>query len=93
MNRVNERLAAVADVRGEAEMGDDDLQWYGTDPDGPIPPDDGLNTVEVNDVDIEIPEDVMVRLTNEINPLQVSETFGIDIFQRSVALMQDIEVS
>ena len=26
MNRVNERLAAVADVRGEGEMGDDDLQ-------------------------------------------------------------------
>ncbi|CAB4030763.1 PREDICTED: uncharacterized protein LOC107332848, partial [Paramuricea clavata] len=43
MNRVNERLTAVVDVRGERDMGDDDLQWYGTDTDGPIPPDNGLN--------------------------------------------------
>jgi hypothetical protein len=93
MNRVNERLTAVVDVRGEREMGDDDLQWYGTDTDGPIPPDNGLNTVEVNDVEIEIPEDVMARLTNEVNPLHVSGNFGIDIFQRGVALMQANGVS
>ena len=46
IDRTDERLSAVADVRGEA-----DLQWYGTDPDGPIPPHDGQHTVEVNDVD------------------------------------------
>ena len=89
IDRTDERLSAVADVRGEAEMGDDDLQWYGTDPDGPIPPDDGLHTVEVNDVDFELPDEIMTRLANEINPLETSQAFGIDIFQRGVAFMQN----
>jgi hypothetical protein len=32
-------------------------------------------------------------LTNEVNPLHVSGNFGIDIFQRGVALMQANGVS
>ena len=70
-------------------MGDHDSQWYGTDPDGHIPPDDGLHTVEVNDVDFELPDEIMTRLANEINPLETSQAFGIDIFQRGVAFMQN----
>jgi hypothetical protein len=91
MSRVNKRLTAVADVRGE-KIADDDLQWYGTDPGGPIPPDDGLSTVEVNDVDIDIPDDAIVCLLNEVNPLDISENFGIDLFQRGLELMQDNEI-
>ena len=89
MNRGNERLSAVADVRGEPELGNDELQWYGTDPDGPIPPDDGLHTVEVNDVDLEFSDDVIMQLANEVNPLETSENFGIDIFQRALTFMQN----
>jgi hypothetical protein len=87
MSRVNKRLTAVANVRGE-KIADDDLQWYGS----PIPPDDGLSTVEVNDVDIDIPDDAIVCLLNEVNPLDISENFGIDLFQRGLELMQDNEI-
>ena len=71
------------------ELGNDELQWYGTDPDGPIPPDDGLHTVEVNDVDLEFSDDVIMQLANEVNPLEMSENFGIDIFQRALTFMQN----
>ena len=51
IDRTNESLSAEEDIRSEAEMGDHDSQWYGTDPDGHIPPDDGLRTVDVKDMD------------------------------------------
>ena len=41
IDRVNGRLAAVADVRSDANISGHDA---------PPPPDDGLSTVEVNEV-------------------------------------------
>ena len=87
-NRVNEQLSAVADVRGKPELGDDELQ-YGTDPDGRIPLDDYVHTVEVDAVEVEFPDHVMVQLANEVNPVQTSGNFGIDIFLRAVAFIQN----
>ena len=43
----NRHLLAVADVRNECERSED-LAWFGHDPHAPLPPDDGLSTVEVN---------------------------------------------
>ena len=39
----------------EQEPSFDDLSWYGYDPSAPPPMDDGLSTVNVEDVEIEIP--------------------------------------
>jgi len=58
----------------------DDLEWYGFDPQAPHPGDDGLSTVVVDDVDIELPEDVAEHLSRDINPLAESNTFGIDFY-------------
>ena len=50
IDRVNGRLAAVADVRSDANSSGHEHEWFGFDPDAPPPPDDGLSTVEVNEV-------------------------------------------
>ena len=58
IDRVNGRLAAVADVRSDAvadvrsdaNISGHEHEWFGFDPDAPPPPDDGLYTVEVNEV-------------------------------------------
>ena len=62
---------AVADV-AEQEPSFDDLTWFGYDPSAPTPMDDGLSTVEIEDVDIELPA--------AVNPLQLSNSYGIDLF-------------
>ena len=50
----NHQLMAVADI-AEQEPSFDDFTWYGYDPSAPSPMDDGLSTVEIEDVDIELP--------------------------------------
>ena len=50
IDRVNGRLAAVADVRSDANFSGHEHEWFGFDLDAPPPPDDGLSTVEVNEV-------------------------------------------
>jgi len=42
--------------------------------------DDGLSTVEIKDVDIELPGNVIHDLTAAVNPLQLSTGYGIDPF-------------
>ena len=84
IDRMNSGLCAVADVRGDANVSDTDYQWYGFDPGAPFPPDDGLSTVEVNDVNFDFPSETVTHLTNDINPL----AFGIDIFERGVSLLR-----
>ena len=37
----------------------EDLEWYGFDPYAPRPHDDGLSTVELDDVDIDNEDDVI----------------------------------
>ena len=61
IDRVNTGLSAVADVRGEADM-HVDLEWYGFDPYAPLPPDNGLTTVEVNDVNLHLSNEVIESL-------------------------------
>ena len=75
----NRQLTAVADV-AEGVESTDDSPWYGFDPQAPHPGDDGLSTVVVDDVDIELPEDVAEQLSRNINPLAESNSFGIDLY-------------
>lgn len=90
IDRVIGRLPAVADVRGDAHNYCVDYEWYGFDPDKPPPPDDGLSTVEVNDVSLDVPDEVINRFTNDVDPLEHSSVFAIDIFQRGVAFLENL---
>ncbi|KAJ7379329.1 hypothetical protein OS493_016563, partial [Desmophyllum pertusum] len=67
----NHQLMAVADMM-EQEPSFDDLTWYGYDPSAPTPMDDGLALVDVQDVDIELPANVLHDLTAAVNPVQLS---------------------
>ena len=93
IDRVNGRLTTVADVRSDANVSGDDYEWYGFDPDAPPPPDDGLSTVKVNEVDLNLPDVIISRLTNKINPLENSSAFGIDIFQRALEFLESLLAS
>ena len=75
----NRQLPAVADVV-EALESTDDLEWFGYDAQAPHPGYDGLSTVVVDDVDIELPEDIGEQLSRVINPLAESSSFGIDLY-------------
>ena len=76
----NRQLPAVADVV-EIMESTDDLEWFGYDPQAPpLPGDDGLSTVVVNGVDIELPEDIGEQLLCVISPLAESSSFGIDLY-------------
>ena len=90
IDRVNGRLVAVADVRSDVNVSGDDYEWFGFDPNAPPPPDDGLSTVEVNEVDLNLPDDIISRLTNEIGPLENSSAFAIDIFQRALEFLENL---
>ena len=70
---------AVADI-AEEEPSFDDLTWYGYDLSAPTPMDDGCFTVEIEDVDIELPGNVIHDLTAAVNPVQLSNSCGIDLF-------------
>lgn len=41
--------------------------------------DDGSSTIEVEDVNIELPGNVTQDLTVAVNPLQLSNRYGIDL--------------
>ena len=75
----NRQLPAVADVVEGVES-IDDFEWFGFDPQAPHPGDDGMSTVVVDDVDIELPEDIVEQLSRDINPLAESNSFGIDLY-------------
>ena len=80
----NHSLVGISDI---AESGGDvdDLQWYGYDPFAPTPGDDGLSTVE--DVNIDLPTDTLTLLRQNIDPLQHSDSFAIDLFQNGLLLL------
>ena len=42
--------------------------------------DDGLSTVEIENVDIELPGNVIHYLTAAVSPLQLLNSYGIDLF-------------
>ena len=88
IDRVNTGLCTVAAVSGDVNLSNDDSTWYGFDPGAPLPPDDGLSTVEVNDVDFDVSSETLAHLSNEINPLANSSAFGMDIFERGVLFLQ-----
>ena len=88
IDRVNGRLTVVADVRSDANISGHEHEWYGFDPDAPPPPDDGLSTIKVNEVDLDLLDNIISRLSNEIIPLENSSAFAIYIFQRALEFLE-----
>ena len=88
IDRVNGRLAAVADVRSDANISGHEHEWFAFDLDAPPPPDDGLSTVEVNEVNLDLPDNIISKLSNEINPFENSSAFALDIFQRALEFLE-----
>lgn len=80
----NHNTRAAVDVVGAMPSDEiiEDLEWYGYDPNAPSPGDDGLSSVEVNDVQVE--HDLVNHLREEINPMRESLHYGIDIFQNAL---------
>ena len=83
----NHQLMAVAEIV-EQEPSFDDLSWYGYDPSAPPPMDDGLSTVNVEDVEIEIPGNVIHDLRATINSIQLANSYGIDLFTDCLKVLQ-----
>ena len=70
------------------ELSNDDLEWYGMDWSAPAPTDDGLSTVEVNDINFELNDYQLQQLT-DIDPLKESSTFGIDLFTKALEIFNE----
>jgi hypothetical protein len=85
----NRNLSAVADVRDE-NNDVQDFDWFGQDPHAPLPPDDGLSTVEVNEIQVDLPEEIIQVLYQEVNPLLESATFGVDCYQVALDLVENM---
>ena len=90
IDRVNGRLAAVADVRSDANISGHEHEYFGFVPDAPPSPDDGLSTVEVNEVNLDLPDNIISKLSNEINPFENSSAFALDIFQRALEFLENL---
>ena len=87
MDQRNQHLSAVADI-SQVEPSAGDLDWFGFDHLAPTPMDDGLPVVLVEDAYIELRETVQQALNEVINPLQVSNRFGIDIYMNCVNFLE-----
>jgi hypothetical protein len=85
----NQHLTAVADV-AESTLSGTDFEWYGFDPQAPhpAPDDDGLSSVYVDDIEIDITEALQEHLINQVNPMAESASYGIDLYQRALEILQ-----
>ena len=83
----NQGLTAVADVAGMA-YSVEDLYWHGYDPHAPRPSDDGLSSVVVDDVALDVLDDVIQQLVHTINPIDPSGNFAIELYQRALEFIE-----
>ena len=67
----------------------EDFECFGKDWYAPTHSDEGLSTIEVLDVEVPFNDDVFQNLTVKANPLQYSQSHGIDIFIDAMNLVSD----
>lgn len=79
----NNSIAAVSDFHHGTAI--DDLEWFGYVSDAPAPGDDGLSFVQVEDVNFDLPEVVLQEFVREVDPLECSDSFGIDVYQKALS--------
>ena len=88
LDRRNHNVRHIAEFQDVGcEDTSDDLEWYGMDWAAPSPADDGLSTVEVMDVEAPLTDD-LIQLLNSIDPLSLSNNFGIDIYLNCLHMVQ-----
>ena len=78
----NNSINAVSDFHHGTAV--DGLEWFGYDPDAPAPGDDRLSFVQVEDVNFDLPEVVLQELVLEVDPLEYSDSFGTDVYQKTL---------
>lgn len=61
-------------------------EFYGIDPDGPIPVDDNSH-IEVPQTPIHFQERHMHIIRETINPCAPSDNFGIDLYEQTLAII------
>ena len=81
-NRHLNTVQSLVNVDNEEAV--EDLEWFGYDPDVPFPAED-LSMVEVEDIHIE--DQLLQTLEEHINPLEQSDSMGIDIYVRALNLL------
>lgn len=79
---------AQSDNRIARELNQDELQMYGIDWDGPLPPEQ--NSVEVPDTECPLRPGDYAALKDEVNPLDDTTVHGIDIYQKTLAFVTRI---
>ena len=75
----NNRITGILDVTHGTAI--DDLEWFGYDPDAPAPSEDGLSVVQVEDVNVDLTDPAPQELFHEVDPLQYSDSFAINVYQ------------
>ena len=68
-----------------------DLRWYGMGWGALTPSEDGLSLVQVEDLSSPLSVEAYERL-NTIDPLQQSDSFGIDIYLSCLEAIQTVDV-
>ena len=89
-DRRNRSLCHVAELHN-FEDNITDLQWYGMDWGAPTPSEDDLSLVQVEDLSSPLSVEAYERL-NRIDPLQQSDSFGIDIYLSCLEAIQTFDV-
>ena len=84
IDKRNNHQCQVADVY--EQLGEDDLAWYGVDPQGPIPGDDDPPQVDLDDVSNPFTPEEMAQL-QQIDVLRESNCYGLDIFNEAISLL------
>ena len=72
----------VAEIQENANA-EDDITWYGFDPNAPSPIDYSTDQVDLEDIDCPLGERQLERL-NGIDFYGISNSFGIDIFEEAL---------
>ena len=75
-------IAEINDI----PVGSEDLEWFGMEWYAPHPADDGLATMNVNDVSSPLNQE-QEKILRRINPLTLSATFGIDLFLNAMDII------
>ena len=79
---------------GNLDDNPEDLSFYGEDPEGQTPLEESDNTVEVFPAQLSNinNDELATHISNSIDPLQESSSFGIDIYTESLQIvMQKLE--
>ena len=80
-------IQELQDYANANDVGIDDLEWFGMDWSAPVPRDDGLSTVDVDDIAIDLDEGQLDQLKT-IDVLENSSSFGIDIYSSALEIFQ-----